>query len=200
MGTVLHRTSGIQHHCLQSIHRNADTAVSGSFFVGYGITLASGGSFASFDDTNSQENSWIYFGSLSDVTPATHIEGEGSGNFLIRANLEAVPEASSANGPSGNAGFVGRSPSPLLNRFHSNKSPGWGGAPWRASSAGHFEASRFVSAGCFIREIAAQPQTDHFPRFSPLLSADFHLEFEIDDLPGAPPLQGHESRVLLAMM
>jgi hypothetical protein len=87
----------------------ADTAVSGSFFVGYGITLASDGAFASFDETNSQEKSWIYFGNLGDVTPATHIEGDGSGNFLIRANLETVPEASSVTALLATLGlFAGR--------------------------------------------------------------------------------------------
>jgi hypothetical protein len=73
-----------------------DTPVTGSFFVGYGITLAAYGAIASFDTTNSQEKSWVYFGDLNDVTPAIHIAGEGSGNFLIRPNLEPVPEASSA--------------------------------------------------------------------------------------------------------
>lgn len=73
-----------------------NTQVSGSFFVGYGITLASGGAIASFDTTNSQEKSWVYFGDLNDVGSAVHIAGEGSGNLLIRANLEPIPEASSA--------------------------------------------------------------------------------------------------------
>lgn len=83
-----------------------DTAVVGSFFVGYSIAMPTDGSFASFDDTLSQEQSWLYFGGLESVGSAIHIAGEGSGNFLIRANLEAVPEPSAALALLGSLGFL----------------------------------------------------------------------------------------------
>jgi hypothetical protein len=56
------------------------------------------------------------------------------------------------------------------------------------------------SVGGITGKAVAKPHSDHFAALAPFLSADFHFESMIANLPGAAPLKGHESRLLIVVM
>ena len=69
-----------------------------------------------------------------------------------------------------------------------------------APVAGRQENTTESSVGGITGKAVAKPHSDHFAGLAPFLSADFHFESMIANLPGAAPLKGHESRLLIVMM
>lgn len=91
---VANANPAFPHAGLYNIYDIIDTAVTGSFFVGFAINHASGENPASIDTTASQGKSWASIGDFSSIATAGTIDSFGfPGNWLIQVSV--VPEPSS---------------------------------------------------------------------------------------------------------